>query len=178
MDEKTKITHFVANIYVLKQINCCFVSKTETLYCMFTVEAKKLIYKTVLKKCNCNSSLLRTEWNFYRSPATFKVMLIPTISESGAAVARNCKHTECSSVSHVCHGEHVINKNSKTIKQYVKPRPKELSGCRQAWTKLVIMKRSVQAGHWYGQQINITGSMSENNLWCQNEAGSTLRSQR
>lgn len=35
---------------------------------------------------------------FYRSTATFKVMLIPTLSESGAAVARNCKHTECFSV--------------------------------------------------------------------------------
>lgn len=44
---------------------------------------------------------------------------------------------------------------------------KELSDSRQVCTKYVLMKRSVQAGHWYGKQINITNFVSGSKLWCQ-----------
>lgn len=53
----------------------------------------------------------------------------------------------------------------KTINKYDKTRLKEMSDSR-------VIKRSVQAGHWY-KQINITESLSESNMLCQSKVWST-----
>lgn len=131
MDKKIEMSGFDANIKVLKQINCCklmFAFKTDTLNSMFTVKATFLKQFKITIQASTKQTKKKDLIFFKSSPETFEETFLPPRLRV-EQLQHQTANTQRLRSATPRHTEHILCKNSKSMKQYVKPTPKELCAC-------------------------------------------------